>query len=396
MAKTFSKMDDTTEWVAYIAPVFSSLALVHSLPNWLQFIRQGGVLDEVSLSMEELSNPSEMLLHLLSVPIISVTLLASMVLLFTHNSSSNPVTTTTVDWLPPKVASPRSKAVVALARPRLEPTRGPTSMTFDELVKEGAMAEKDLDVRKALHLYQRALGENPSHLRTRLQLCKVKCDLGFLIFDTKHDGPMKQFFTCESQETLEEAAQLVSQALQEAQKLTEENSEDHSAFTLLALCTGRQILLESQSKKKVRLARDMHDAAKRAIDLNPKDDAAHFMLARWHNDIASLPSFLKTLVRFIYGSSLKGTFQNAIESAQTAISLNPTNLVNKVELGRAYTGLGDLDRAKAVYKEVVSMHLEVQDVNSALYRQLAVDDIERMENGVQVGSLARPWWAVGG
>jgi tetratricopeptide (TPR) repeat protein len=165
---------------------------------------------------------------------------------------------------------------------------------------------------------------------------------------------------------------------------------------LLALCTGRQILLESQSKKKVRLARDMHDAAKRAIDLNPKDDAAHFMLARWHNDIASLPSFLKTLVRFIYGSSLKGTFQNAIESAQTAISLNPTNLVNKVELGRAYTGLGDLDRAKAVYKEVVSMHLEVQDVNSALYRQLAVDDIERMENGVQVGSLARPWWAVGG
>ena len=46
-----------------------------------------------------------------------------------------------------------------------------------------------------------------------------------------------------------------------------------------------------------------------------------------------------------------------------------------------------MDRAKAVYKEVVSMHLEVQDVNSALYRQLAVDDIERMENGVQVRAM---------
>ena len=138
----------------------------------------------------------------------------------------------------------------------------------------------------------------------------------------------------------------------------------------------------------------MHDAAKQAISLNPHDDAAHFMLARWHNDIASLPSFLKTLVRFIYGSSLKGSFEDAIQSAQQAIEIDPKNLVNRVELGRAYTGMGDLDRAKAVYKDVV--HLEVEDVNSALYRQLAIDDIERIESGKPVGSLARPWWAIGG
>ena len=182
-----SSMDDTAAWVAYIAPVFSSLALVHSLPNWLQFIRQGGVLDEVSLSMEDLSNPSEMLLHLLSVPIIGVTLLASMVILFAHNSPSaaetmklssmedeaeRRVTTSAnsvrkVDWLPAKVAVAPAKDTrleaandgdggkaedeANAARPRLEPG---TSLTFDELVKEGRIAEKDLDVRRALHFYQ--------------------------------------------------------------------------------------------------------------------------------------------------------------------------------------------------------------------------------------------------
>ena len=178
-----------------------------------------------------------------------------------------------------------------------------------------------------------------------------------------------------------------------SQQLTERYPQDNTAFTLLALCIGRQILVSTQSKQKVRLAVEMHAAAQKAISLNPKDDQAHFMLARWHNDIASLPRVMKTLVRFIYGSSLKGKFENAIASAKTAISLNPSNIVNKVELGRAYTGLGDLASAQAVYKEVI--HLEVDDVNAALYRQLALDDIERIESGKPVGSLARPWWAMG-
>jgi len=65
-----------------------------------------------------------------------------------------------------------------------------------------------------------------------------------------------------------------------------------------------------------------------------------------------------------------------------------------VELGRALTGLGDLAGAKDVYASVLD--LEVEDVNSALYRQIAVDDIRRIEEGKPVGSLARPWWAVGG
>ena len=69
-------------------------------------------------------------------------------------------------------------------------------------------------------LLQRALEERPSHRGTQLQLCKVKCDLGFLIFDTTHDGPMKQFFTCQSHETLEIATDLVSNALTEAKQVS--------------------------------------------------------------------------------------------------------------------------------------------------------------------------------
>ena len=102
---------------------------------------------------------------------------------------------------------------------------------------------------------------------------------------------------------------------------------------------------------------------------------------------------MKTLVRLFFGSSLRGSFQSAIASSKEAIELNPANLVNKVELGRAYTGMGNLAGAKSVYESV--LHLKVTDVNAALYKQIALDDLERMEQGKPVGSLARPWWAVG-
>jgi len=415
--------------LAYIAPVISGLVLVHNLPGWLTFVKEDGVVDDVSISLAE-QDGVEMLLHLVSVPVVTICFLSSLMILHVQTKLAAPPGSTTASLTPlAQVTRARMPGQVVRARIALEPAQDPQDFelshekedssldknvpvacaismpkpkadddlvdhTFAELLRQGILAEKDLDVRKAVELYERALEERPSHRGTQLQLCKVKCDLGFLIFDTTHDGPMKQFFTCQSHETLEIATDLVSNALTEAKQLTEEDPEDHTAFTLLALCTGRQILLETHNKAKVSLAKQMHDAAQQAIALNPKDDQAHFMLARWHNDIASLPSFLKTLVRFIYGSSLKGTFDHAIKSSQEAIALNPNKIVNKVELGRAYTGIGDLERAKQVYKEV--LHLEVEDVNAALYRQLAVDDIERMEQGKPVGSLARPWWAIGG
>ena len=145
-------------------------------------------------------------------------------------------------------------------------------------------------------------------------------------------------------------------------QFTEDHPEDATGFTLLALCIGRSILVEKQSKRKVKLAGEvrchppsppspsslrlmltllppfalslplssqMYAAAQRAIALDPKDDAAHFMLARWHNDIASLPRVMKTLIKFVFGSSLKGDFARAVACARAAISLDPKKIVNR-------------------------------------------------------------------
>jgi len=388
-------------WLQTIVPTSLGFVLVNRTPAYWSFIWENpGASEDVSCEKER-----ERVLRLLSLPLLALAYLVSLLLLYLRDSSlEEKKTTKTKSYealrgtMPPQAKTltldGREPVSVSIALKPRPPTAAPGGAAFGDLVKAAARAERDLNVREALALYERALVANPSDRETMLQACKVRCDLGFLIFDVIHDGPMKQFFTCREEETEEVATALVRQALEGARQLTEQHEDDYKAFTLLALCIGRSILLESQNKAKVRMAGEMHDAAQRAVALNPKDDAAHFMLARWNNDIASLPRVLKTLVRFIYGSSLRGSFQNAVQSSLTAIELNPTNLVNKVELGRAYTGLGDLARAKAVYEDVLG--LQVVDVNSALYKQIALDDIERMEQGKPVGSLARPWWAIGG
>ena len=116
------------------------------------------------------------------------------------------------------------------------------SFTFQELLKEAKSAEKDLNVRKALQLYERALMRKPSDKSTELLVCKIKCDLGFLIFDTTHEGPMKQFFTCESNETLIYATELVKQALEGARQVSHAISKKDTKILAVIACSSRGFL----------------------------------------------------------------------------------------------------------------------------------------------------------
>lgn len=363
---------------APFAPASLGLALVSALPRWRVDAFGGGRYVSV-------------------VPLLLVSYfvsIAALLLLDTGNRKEHKGKDD--DAMPPQAKVHPLQAVPdaptgQAAKPRRRDSLA--GLGHDELVDRSALAERELDVRRAAELLHLAHNLDPECHSTRLQLCKVRCDLGFLIFDVSNGGPMTRFFECREGETAEAATKLVTSALAGARDLVSGRPDCHQARTLLALCIGRSILVETKNRRKVHLAKEMHDAAMAAVSLNSEDDQAHFMLARWHNDIASLPGVLKTLVRFVYGTGLKGSFERAVECSKTAIALNPGNLVNKVELGRAYTGLGNLESAKRVYEQVLD--LEVLDVNSALYKQIALDDIGRMERGEPVGSLARPWWAVG-
>ena len=298
---------------------------------------------------------------------------------------------------PPPASPPckqQHKQQVAPTRVAFEGMR--PVMTVDDCVRAGAAAERALDVRSAVAHYSRAVelaggSDSPDAANHEVRMCKAMCDLSFLIFDAANGGPMTRFFQCRKDETEALASRLLARATAGAMK--------HDAFPLLALCLGRRVLLETQPKRKLHLAREMRIACERAICADPSDGRGHFLLGRWHNDVASLPSVAKAIAGWVFGPGArlqKGTHSDAVGCCEAALRANPHNLVARVELGRAYVGMGALGKARAAFEEAVgdAARYPVEDVNDALYRQMAIDDIDRMRRGVPLGSLARPWWAL--
>ena len=84
--QAYSKEDGMAQLCALIAPMSLGLALVNYFPRWWQFLTNHGVVDDVSISMEDY-NVVEMFLELISVPILLASMLVSVALVYWHDEA---------------------------------------------------------------------------------------------------------------------------------------------------------------------------------------------------------------------------------------------------------------------------------------------------------------------
>ena len=155
---------------APFAPASLGLALVSALPRWRVDAFGGGRYVSV-------------------VPLLLVSYfvsLAALLLLDTGNRKEHKGKDD--DAMPPQAKVHPLQAVpdapTGAAKPRRRDSLA--GLGHDELVDCSALAERELDVRRAAELLHLAHNLDPECHSTRLQLCKVRCDLGFLIFDVSN------------------------------------------------------------------------------------------------------------------------------------------------------------------------------------------------------------------
>ena len=91
-------------------------------------------------------------------------------------------------------------------------------------------------------------------------------------------------------------------------------------------------------------------------------------LVAGRNDIA--PNWF---IPYLYGMIYVGSqdFDNALESLQKALEINPTSVLGNYELAKVYDSQGDLEKAKEHYNNVLDFNL--LNMNSAWVRPLVVD-----------------------
>lgn len=122
----------------------------------------------------------------------------------------------------------------------------------------------------------------------------------------------------------------------------------------LAVALGRLALFKG-GKDKIRMSKEIKSEADRALAIDPKQDRAEHVIARWNRGIAELSFFEKTAANTILGGLPKGaSYDEAVTHFERAITLNPDYTNHHVELGRTLLKLGLKAKARAELEKAMA------------------------------------------
>jgi tetratricopeptide (TPR) repeat protein len=135
-------------------------------------------------------------------------------------------------------------------------------------------------------------------------------------------------------------------------KVNEASADAHYAY---AMALGR-INENASSKQKIANAKLIKTEADRAVALNPKLAGAHHILGRWHRTIAGFNSVEKLMINSFFGGVPPGgSYDDAVKSFMTAISLEPKALTHQYELAQTYYDMGKTIEAKLWAKKALEI-----------------------------------------
>mgnify|MGYP001981294302 CR=1 FL=1 len=91
------------------------------------------------------------------------------------------------------------------------------------------------------------------------------------------------------------------------------------------MCVAKgRLALFTDNKTKVKLAKEAHEAAHKAVEFGPENDIAWHVTGRWHAEMAKLNVVVRTIVKVMYGTSLEsGSKEDALRAYKRAIELAP-------------------------------------------------------------------------
>lgn len=143
-------------------------------------------------------------------------------------------------------------------------------------------------------------------------------------------------------------------SLSYAQKAVKLNPDLCDAHLCLAVSHGKLLPLMGM-KDRIAASRTIKAAADRAVALDPGNDLAWHILARWHQLLANITGFKKAFAELVYGSLPKASSAESVQYFEKAIALNPARLMHYIELGRTYAQMGKNEDAVKYLKKGLAM-----------------------------------------
>lgn len=132
------------------------------------------------------------------------------------------------------------------------------------------------------------------------------------------------------------------------------NSNSSIGHAMLAGAIGREAQLSGSRKEVIRSAWQVRHHAEKAIQID-NNWIGHYILAMWHRELAALKPGVRTMVHLFNGCKLpRGTYEEALEHFNCVLEQYPNCNVIYAEMACCYFEMGDLEKAREVYRKCLA------------------------------------------
>ena len=139
-----------------------------------------------------------------------------------------------------------------------------------------------------------------------------------------------------------------------AQQALSVNSSNADANFVMALAMGRMAIISS-GEEKIKAVKDIKIYAEKCVQSDPQGFKGYHILGRWHYEISNLSAVEKWLVKIAYGSLPEASLREAVAYYEKSRQLNPSLLINYLELAKCFHRNGENNKANAMLQQVIQL-----------------------------------------
>ena len=229
-----------------------------------------------------------------------------------------------------------------------------------QLLAEGNdFSEKQFDNQKALDKFLEADKLSPNNAEVLWRISRSYVDIG-------------EHLSSKTDEEKDKQLGVYQQAFDYANRAVLADPKNSMAYCRRAIATGRVALFKGVFSVGG-LVNSTRDDCLKAIELDPSNAAAYYVLGRSHAKLVEKPK----IVRWPLGLGW-GNIDDAIKNYEKAISIRPSFIMYRLDAARAFVENDDYGKAKEQLKAIPALSKDDEDDDQ--FRKEAAELLEQIKD----------------
>ncbi len=239
------------------------------------------------------------------------------------------------------------------------------AQTYADHLARGDSLMDALKPAEALEAFRQALWIDSTRVEAMWKFAQAQIDVAKQLEDERYES---------------ERDSLYQEAWSWARRATEADSLSAEAWFQQSVALGR-LSRTKGGEERVRFAREIYNAAAKAIELDPAHDGAYHVLGAWHAEIQRLSGVTKFFARALFGADFmnRASWDSAVVHLERSVELKPSYLYHHLELAEIYVDLERYAEAREQLEALLALP-PTSDVQDPEYLEEAAELLEEIRD----------------